>query len=271
MRAEATLLRPSQSRRYGRPPPSLAFLPRPAQPIFYALIARGTSVLAEYTPRTGNFPTVTRTVLTRLGAKDTQASYAYDGHVFNVLIDDGIVYMCLTDEGDKRRFAFAYLEDIKTKFRADFGERIHSAIAFSLNTEFQRYLQDRMDVFNDGKSDSIGRVKARLDSVKTVMVENIDKVLQRGEKIELLVDESQELQRTANKFKTGARSLERHMWWKNVKIWIFIILILLVVSYIIAGSLCGWGFEHCGAGGSEPSPSPSPKPAARLLRAGLLE
>jgi vesicle-associated membrane protein 7 len=236
-----------------------------SQPIFHALIARGTTVLAEYTPRTGNFPTVTRTVLTRLGARDTKASYAYDGCIFNVLIDDGIVYMCLTDESDKhRRIAFAYLEDVKTKFRADYGERVHSAIAFSMNSEFQRYLHSRMDHFNDEKeSDAFGRVNARLEQVKGVMVENIDKVLQRGEKIELLVDKSDALQRTAHRFKRDARTLERHMWWKNVKIWLFIILLLLVVAYIIVGATCGWGFE-CASGKAAPSPSPSPH--ARLLR-----
>lgn len=227
----------------GHRPPCAVRPPASPQPIFYALIARATTVLAEYTPRTGNFPTVTRTVLTRLGTKDTMASYAYDGSVFNILIDDGIVYMCLTDEGDKRRIAFAFLEDIKAKFRSDYGERVHSAIAFSMNTEFQRNLQDRMEFFNDDSSDAMGRVRSKLDAAKSVMVQNIDKVLQRGEKIELLVDESDALTRSANRFKRDARTLERHMWWKNLKVWLFIILLVLVVAYIIVGATCGWAFD----------------------------
>lgn len=48
-------------------------------PIFYALIARGKNVvLAEFTARTGNFATVTRVLLGKIGAEDAKMSYVYD-------------------------------------------------------------------------------------------------------------------------------------------------------------------------------------------------
>lgn len=50
-------------------------------PILHALIARKTTVLAEYTASSGNFPTVTRVLLNKLGTRDTRVSYAYDGCV----------------------------------------------------------------------------------------------------------------------------------------------------------------------------------------------
>ena len=47
-------------------------------PLFYALIARGKNVvLAEYTARTGNFATVTRVLLGKIGAEDAKMSYVY--------------------------------------------------------------------------------------------------------------------------------------------------------------------------------------------------
>ena len=36
-------------------------------------------------------------------------------------------------------------------------------------------------------------LQARIDSVKDIMVDNIDRVLERGEKIELLVDKTDRL------------------------------------------------------------------------------
>ena len=48
-----------------------------------------------------------------------------------------------------------------------------------------------MDSFSrerDTSQDRVNRVQGEIEEVRQVMVENIDKVLERGEKIELLVD-----------------------------------------------------------------------------------
>ena len=47
-------------------------------PIFYALVARKQTVLAEYTARSGNFPTVTRVLLGKVTDADQKMSYIYD-------------------------------------------------------------------------------------------------------------------------------------------------------------------------------------------------
>jgi hypothetical protein len=55
-----------------------------------------------------------------------------------------------------------------------------------------------------------------------------DKVLERGEKIELLVDKTEVLDQHAFKFKKQSRQLKRSMWWKNAKLMILIIIFVLV-------------------------------------------
>lgn len=52
------------------------------------------------------------------------------------------------------------------------------------------------------------------------MVQNLEKVLQRGEQIELLVEKTEQLQTNAAEFKKVSTDLKRHYWWRNVKIWI---------------------------------------------------
>lgn len=47
-------------------------------PIFYALVARKTTVLTEFTGRSGNFPTVTRMLLGKITDGDQKMSYVYD-------------------------------------------------------------------------------------------------------------------------------------------------------------------------------------------------
>lgn len=43
-------------------------------------------------------------------------------------------------------------------------------------------------------------MQAQIDTVKDVMIENIDRVLERGERIELLVDKTDRLNQSAYKF-----------------------------------------------------------------------
>lgn len=49
------------------------------------------------------------------------------------------------------------------------------------------------------------------------MIENIDKVLERGERIDLLVDKSEALNEQSFVFKKNAKKLKDEMWWKNTK------------------------------------------------------
>lgn len=59
---------------------------------------------------------------------------------------------------------------------------------------------------NNPTSDNIARVQAQIDEVKDVMLENIDRVLERGERIELLVDKTDKLNQQAFKFEKSVRS-----------------------------------------------------------------
>lgn len=44
----------------------------------YSLVARGKTVLAEFTFTTGNFPTITRVLLGKIPPEDSKMSYVYD-------------------------------------------------------------------------------------------------------------------------------------------------------------------------------------------------
>ena len=60
--------------------------------------------------------------------------------------------------------------------------------------------------------------KNLLNQVRAVMVENIDKVLERGDRIELLVDKTSTIQDNTFRFKKQSRRLRQAMWMKNAKL-----------------------------------------------------
>ena len=65
-------------------------------------------------------------------------------HVFHYVVENNITYLCLTDEAEKRRIAFGFLDDIKERFLATYGSRAQTAIAYAMNSDFGPVLQERM-------------------------------------------------------------------------------------------------------------------------------
>lgn len=72
------------------------------------------------------------------------------------------------------------------------------------------------------------------------MRENINKVSQRGERLDSLQDKTDNLAVSAQGFRRGANRVRKQMWWKDVKMricMIVAIIILLVVIIVPAGML----------------------------------
>lgn len=210
-------------------------------PLIYSLVSRSIHVLAEYTASglTGNFSTVSRVLLKKIPEQDNKCSYIYDKYVFHYMVTDGLTYLCMSDQDFSRPAAFQFLTDIKDRFQATYGDRAKTAIAFAFNADFARVLQAQMDKFNTEGDPKIVKIRQQLGEVKDVMMENIDRVLLRGEKIELLVDKTEVLEQHAFKFHRGARTLKRQMCMKNVKWIIAICLILAIIIYVILWIACG--------------------------------
>lgn len=180
----------------------------------------------------------------------------------------------------RAQIPFLFLADVRDKFAAAYGSRAKTAIAYAM-PEFARTLADRMTYFNDNPAaDAFGKVKDQLAEVKDVMVENIgacgagraatargararagratapraaplnpatpsrhaERVLARGEKIELLVDKSDQLNQSARKFQKSSKSLKNVMWYKNVKMWAMIAVIVIILIWLISSIACGFDY-----------------------------
>uniref|UniRef100_A0AAJ7WJJ0 Vesicle-associated membrane protein 8-like n=1 Tax=Petromyzon marinus TaxID=7757 RepID=A0AAJ7WJJ0_PETMA len=79
----------------------------------------------------------------------------------------------------------------------------------------------------------VEELRIQVEGVKGVMVDNVEKVLQRGERLDDLVDKTVELQNTAGAFQKTSTQILRRAWWRNVKTWVIIITILTIILTII--------------------------------------
>ena len=170
-------------------------------------------------------------------------SYVYDRMVFHCTVDDGLTFMAMADEEFSRRLAFAFLEDAKKRFRTAFGERAKTAVALGMNSDFSSALRRQMEFFSsDPSADRLAHVGSEVDSAKQAMVSNIEKVLERGEKVELLVDKTSALSNNSVRFKKSATQLKNVLWWKNAKLMAVIGVVLLLVVYVVLAIACGGVF-----------------------------
>ncbi|KAF8392602.1 hypothetical protein HHK36_022948 [Tetracentron sinense] len=211
----------------------------------YSFVARGTMILAEYTEFTGNFPAIASQCLQKLPSSNNKFTYNCDHHIFNFLVEDGYAYCVVAKESVGKQVSIAFLERMKADFKKRYGGgKADTAIAKSLNKEFGPIMKEHMQYIID-HAEEIGKllkVKAQVSEVKSIMLENIDKTLDRGEKLDILADKTKDLHSEAQEFKNQGRQIRRKMWFHNMKIKLVVLGILLLLVLIIWVSVCQ-GFD----------------------------
>jgi len=195
----------------------------------------------EYSSSTGNFTQVAHDLLEKISVdKDSRMTYTADHHTFNYVVRKELIYLCLADEEFGRAVPFAFLDKVATQFEMEFGNRARdSKVSYSLNADFSPVLKREMETFSTEGSSKIQNVQEDLDRVKGVMQENINMVLERGEKLDHLVVQSENLMDTSNSFRSGATRLKDQMWWNNFKIKAAAGIIAFIVFFIIVANACG--------------------------------
>jgi Synaptobrevin len=63
-------------------------------------------------------------------------------------------------------------------------------------------------------------------------------VLERGERIEVLVDKTEDLQAQAERFQVQGRNLRAKMWWQNMKVKALVAIAIVVVVILLFCTIC---------------------------------
>ncbi|XP_076956536.1 vesicle-associated membrane protein 711-like [Bidens hawaiensis] len=216
--------------------------------IVYTLVARGSVVLSEFSCTQTNASQIARQIIEKVnGGNDVNVSYSHDRYIFHVKRMDGLTVLCMADDVSGRRIPFAFLEDIHQRFVRTYGRAILSAQAYGMNDEFSRVLSQQMQYYsNDPNADRINRLKGEMNQVQNVMIQNIDKVLERGDRLEILVDKTSTMQSNTFRFRKQSRRYRNLIWWRNVKLMFAFIFLLLVLVYVVVSFACnGFTLTTC--------------------------
>lgn len=210
-------------------------------PILYSVVSRGITILAKFASCAGNFAEVTEQILSKIPPDNSKLTYTHGSYLFHYVSEDGVVYLCITDDNFERSRAFAFLNEIKKRFQSAYATHAQTALPYAMNSEFSRVLSAEMKHFSEGtpSGDHVAKVQKEVDELKGIMVKNIDSIAQRGERLELLIDKAEDLNATSMTFKKSSKNLARSMCMKNVKMTIILVIVCILVLYFIVSAACG--------------------------------
>ena len=151
---------------------------------------------------------------------------------------------------EPRRMPFTFLAEVQRRFTSlpSSSSSLAETPAYGLQGTFSPVLASLVNDFNSSSSSSeLDRAKTELSQVKDIMVQNVEQILSRGERIELLVDKTDNMASQATAFRRGARTVRRQQFWRNQKIMVLSGLVGLVVLWLVVAQFCGAGLNQCGA------------------------
>ena len=127
---------------------------------------------------------------------------------------------------------FTFLAELQQRFTSlpsASSSDLSSAPAYALQGSFGPTIAQLMNTYNTAPpTDELTRAQTELAQVKDIMVQNVEQILSRGERIELLVDKTDNMASQATAFRRGARTVRRQMWWKNKRVLGLSVLVALV-------------------------------------------
>ncbi|KAK9895312.1 VAMP/synaptobrevin-like protein [Cystobasidium minutum MCA 4210] len=215
--------------------------------LLHAIVANNEHVLAEASspdlqndPEAGNtFSAAVNTILRKIPPNDSKLSYQLEDHLCHYIRSNGVTVMVMADQELARRVAFGFLNELLKRFNANYSnEDIVSAPVYGMASEFNRQIEDLMSTFSrNPPADPIKQAQEEIGGVKQIMVQNIEQILARGERIELLVDKTDNMSHQARAFRKRSQALRRRMWYRNVKLLVLsgtfgvILLFLLIQNF----------------------------------------
>mmetsp|Transcript_24514 Transcript_24514/g.76263 ORF Transcript_24514/g.76263 Transcript_24514/m.76263 type:complete len:226 (-) Transcript_24514:155-832(-) len=208
--------------------------------IIYALVVRGqNSVLAEYTALAGNFQQATMLIMRKLEFTEDCRSYLYGEYAFHYIVHEatGLWFVCMAERTMGRRLPFAFLGELQELFEGRFtAEEVQSAIAYGMQGACRDDMKALIEKYNSPGADRVTALMEKVQHINDNVMESIDKILERQERIELLVSRSSDLAQSSGSFRREAQGLRRRGWLRDVRCLAALVLVLILAMAIIVAA-----------------------------------
>ncbi|RYP16840.1 hypothetical protein DL765_004861 [Monosporascus sp. GIB2] len=227
----------------------------PQTPLLYSCIAHNTTILSECTTSASSqASSLASVILPKINHETPQKlTYTHGSHHIHYIAEapsgsdtpspsaGGLTFLVVAESSLGRRVPFGFLFEIRRRFydefppaATDFADLPNYGAA-GFNASLKSLMVD-FGTTSGGRDDAISNVQREIDDVRGIMTRNIEGLLERGERIDLLVDKTDRLGGSAREFRVRSRGLKRRMWWKNIKLMglLALVLVLIIVTIVIS-------------------------------------
>ncbi|GMI14882.1 hypothetical protein TrVE_jg6031 [Triparma verrucosa] len=162
--------------------------------------------------------------------------------------DNNISFLCLTTGGTlvvPLRVVYGFLEALHKTFSTKFNvSKMETATtAYCLRSAFSADLESAIHRWNTNppsqQSEGTQALMRKIEKAKDAVSLNISELLERGEKVELLLDASIALEEEAQVFKKSGNTLENALYQKNMKMTAIAAAVVVVVIFTMRANFHG--------------------------------
>lgn len=207
--------------------------------LIYTVVAREDVLLAEFTPFSGNFVLTAQQILKRCSPTRKYGKFSASSYIFYVLYED-LIYLVMADAKYSERIAFAFLDNIRKLFLSNYPLDRANKLQMYGAMDFAPVLRGNMELYNSPEEvDNVAKLWKETEEVNQILNEDLQKLLEREEKIELLVKKTETMSALSLDMVGSTRTIKRAMIWENWKMRICIFFTVLLVIYFIMIMVCG--------------------------------
>ena len=150
---------------------------------------------------------------------------------FTILPPTIYFFVCTLPEY-KDQFSFKLINEI-------YEEKVYAMKSSKgdLNAEGRQKLKIIIDKYQDSNINNISEIINTVDSIKVIVKDSIQKIVNNTQSLDELEKKSQNLKEDAKDFHGNAKKLEKETWWENFKIKTLLLLIILIIICLIVYKL----------------------------------
>ena len=137
-----------------------------------------------------------------------KCSIESEQYYFHYIIEFGACFLTLCDKSFDKKLAFSFLQNLSEEFFNEYGDKINSKNLRPYPfIEFDSYIQKTKKKFQDRRSSKVNLLNTELNDIQRIMLENVQDILNRGEKLSDVDLKVQDLRNQSKVFEKNASEL----------------------------------------------------------------
>ncbi|EAN98723.1 vesicule-associated membrane protein, putative [Trypanosoma cruzi] len=137
---------------------------------------------------------------------------------YHIMTDSELAFAILANKAVTRRQGHAALDEAAKTFRKMFVESVAKLNTKMVDVFVKPYRDVLLRMSDSGEpEEKVRKVKMAVAEVKDLALDNVERVIQRGQRIDDIVQSTEDLQFQAQGFQRSSRDLRQQLWWNSVK------------------------------------------------------